>query len=184
MDEGSNDNSNNTNNIVLSSELIIKLGILLIVALGAVCATRISKNSSYLIMLFRSATMKVIYVLGLVSVGYFCDYTAIIIINLLSFILFWIIHGAPISDDCLSDKDKERLNKINNLNIQEEDLEKNQNELNEDTPLLNHIIDKGKDIINNAVIETASVISKHSIGNRLNDIISKSDKEKRRNSRE
>ena len=45
MDEGSNDNSNNTNNIVLSSELIIKLGILLIVALGAVCATRISKNS-------------------------------------------------------------------------------------------------------------------------------------------
>ena len=91
MDEGSNDNTNNTNNIVLSSELIIKLGILLIIALGAVCATRISKNSSYLIMLFRSATMKVIYVLGLVSVGYFCDYTAIIIINLLSFILFWII---------------------------------------------------------------------------------------------
>ena len=185
MDEGSNDNTNrDTNNIVLSSELIIKLGILLIVALGAVCATRISKNSSYLIMLFRSSTMKVIYVLGLVSVGYFCDYVAIIIVNLLSFVLFWIIHGAPISDDCLSDKDKERLNKINNLNIQEEDLEKNQNEINEDTPLLDHIIDKGKDIINNAVIETASVISKHSIGNRLNEIISNSDKESRRTSRE
>lgn len=183
MEDSASEENNTDSAVTMSFTLLFRLGIILIAGIIATCATMKSTNSSALIMLFRLNVVKVGIVLALLVGGYYLDNISIIIITLMTFILYWIVYGAPVSEEYLSPEDRERLDKIARVNLKKqqeidaEDIEKNGGLINEEQgerqPLLHNVIEKGKDILTDGIIQAASIISNSPAASKLSDIIEK-----------
>lgn len=182
MEDSVSEENNNDSAFTMSFTLLFRMSIILIAGIIATCATMKSTNSSALIMLFRMNIVKVGIVLALLVGGFYLDNISTIIITTMTFILYWIVHGAPVSDEYLSPEDKERLDRIAKVNLKrqqeiDEDIEKNGGLINEEhgerQPLLHNVIEKGKDILTDGIIQAASIISNSPAASKISDVIEK-----------